>query len=63
MLSIGVTARLTALQRMIDLFPEQATITVVDAAHRAVGMIDVASVRSVRRESLVVRDVMVALST
>ena len=64
MLSIGVAARLTALQRMIELFPDQSTITVVDGRHRPVGVVDVASVRSVRRDRpLVVRDVMVALTT
>ncbi|HEV7556714.1 MAG TPA: hypothetical protein VGO00_14715 [Kofleriaceae bacterium] len=64
MLSIGITARLTALQRMIELFPDQSTITVVDGGHRPVGVIDVASVRSIRRDHpLVVRDVMVALPT
>jgi hypothetical protein len=60
MLSIGVTARLAALQRMIELFPDQPTITVVDSTHRPVGVIDVARIRSAHT-ALVVRDVMVAL--
>lgn len=64
MLSIGVTARLAALQRMIELFPDQPTITVVDGSHRPVGVIDVATVRSARRDrALVVADVMIVLPT
>jgi hypothetical protein len=63
-ITIGITARLTALRRMIELFPDQPTITVVDGGHRPIGMIDVASVRTVGRDRpLVVRDVMTALPT
>jgi hypothetical protein len=63
--SIGVTARLAALQRMIDLFPDQPTITVIDRARRAVGTIVVAAIEPMLSHgdpTMAVGDVLAAIT-
>jgi len=62
-ITIGATARLPALHRMIELFPDQPTITVVDDSRRPVGRVVVSAVSRAPapgNDAALVRDVMVS---